>query len=120
MPRVVLRDATVLDADGARPRTTWSGGPAHHDGAHGMAATAVETGPEDRVVDLGGRTVMPGMVSSHFHATYNELGSKTAPFGLEEPPALQAVRAAHHLELLLRSGFTGAVSAARRSPSTPQ
>jgi imidazolonepropionase-like amidohydrolase len=34
-----------------------------------------------------------------------------APFGLEEPPALQAVRAAHHLELLLRCGFTGAVSA---------
>jgi imidazolonepropionase-like amidohydrolase len=51
------------------------------------------------------------MVSAHFHATYNELGSKTAPFGLEEPPALQAVRAAHHLELLLHSGFTGAVSA---------
>jgi imidazolonepropionase-like amidohydrolase len=72
---------------------------------------SVETGPEDRVVDLEGRTVMPGMVSSHFHATYHELGSKTAPFGLEEPPALQAVRAAHHLELLLRSGFTGAVSA---------
>ena len=54
---------------------------------------------------------MPGMVSSHFHATYHELGSKVTPFGLEEPPALQAVRAAHHLELLLRSGFTGAVSA---------
>ena len=33
------------------------------------------------------------------------------PFGLEEPPALQAVRAAHHLELVLRCGFTGAVSA---------
>ena len=63
------------------------------------------------MVDLDGRTVMPGMVSSHFHATYHELGSKTAPFGLEEPPALQAVRAAHHLELLLRSGFTGAVTA---------
>ena len=61
---------------------------------------------------------MPGMVSSHFHATYNELGSKTAPFGLEEPPALQAVRAAHHLELLLRSGFTGAVSAGAPLPST--
>ena len=63
------------------------------------------------MVELGGRTVMPGMVSSHFHATYHELGSKATPFGLEEPPALQAVRAAHHLELLLRSGFTGAVSA---------
>ena len=109
MPRLVLRDANVLDADGARPRTTvviedrriatvGSGG-------------GVESGPGDRLVDLGGRTVMPGMVSSHFHATYHELGSKTAPFGLEEPPALQAVRAARNLELLLRSGFTGAVSA---------
>ena len=64
----------------------------------------VETGSADRVLQLNGRTVMPGMVSSHFHATYHELGSKVTPFGLEEPPALQAVRAAHHLGLLLRSG----------------
>src|SRR5580698_8508635 len=107
--RLVLRGATVLDADGARPRTTV----VVEDRRITTVRTdaPVETGPEDRVVDLDGRTVMPGMVRSHFHATYNELGTKTAPFGLEEPPALQAVRAAHHLELLLRSGFTGAVSA---------
>ncbi len=114
MPRLVLRGATVLDADGVRPRSTVvveerriatvrSGVDTDSDG--------VETTPEDRVVDLGGRTLMPGLVSSHFHATYHELGSKTAPFGLEEPPALQAVRAAHHLELALRCGFTGVVSA---------
>jgi imidazolonepropionase-like amidohydrolase len=108
MPRLVLRDATVLDADGARPRTTLV---TEERRITTVRTGTVEMGPEDRVVDLGGRTVMPGMVSSHFHATYNELGSKTAPFGLEEPPALQAVRAARHLELLLRSGFTGAVSA---------
>ncbi len=109
MPRLILRDATVLDADGARPRTTV----VVEDRRIATVRTAdgIESGPEDRVVDLDGRTVMPGMVSSHFHATYHELGSKTAPFGLEEPPALQAVRAAHHLELLLRCGFTGAVSA---------
>ena len=109
VPRLVLRDATVLDADGARPRTDV----AIEERRISLVRTGapVETGPGDRVVDLDGRTVMPGMVSSHFHATYHELGSKTAPFGLEEPPALQAVRAAHHLELLLRSGFTGAVSA---------
>jgi len=113
VPRLVLRDATVLDADGPRPHTTvvvedrriaLVRPTAADDGVPGP-------GPEDRVVDLAGRTVMPGMVSSHFHATYHELGSKTAPFGLEEPPALQAVRAAHHLQLLLQSGFTGAVSA---------
>ncbi len=109
MSRLVLRDATVLDADGARPRTTV----VIEDRRIATVRTGggVESGPDDRVVDLGGRTVMPGMVSSHFHATYHELGSKTAPFGLEEPPALQAVRASRNLELLLRSGFTGAVSA---------
>ncbi len=110
MARLVLRNATVLDADGLRPRSTVVVED-RRIAAVGPVAAPVETAPEDRVVELGGRTVMPGMVSSHFHATYHELGSKVTPFGLEEPPALQAVRAAHHLELLLRSGFTGAVSA---------
>jgi imidazolonepropionase-like amidohydrolase len=123
--RLVLVDATVLDADGPRPRSTVvveerriavvragaGGGAGASAGAGAGASGVVDVGPEDRVVELGGRTVMPGLVSSHFHATYHELGSKVTPFGLEEPPALQAVRAAHHLELLLRSGFTGAVSA---------
>ncbi len=107
--RLVLRNANVLDADGARPRRE-----VVIDGrriAVVREVASVEGQPGDRVVELDGRTVMPGMVSSHFHATYCELGSKTAPFGLEDPPALQAVRAAHNLELLLRSGFTGAVSA---------
>ena len=69
------------------------------------------TEPGDRVFDLAGRTLMPGMVSCHFHATYHELGSKVAPFGLEEPPALQAVRAVRNLEGVLKAGFTSAVSA---------
>ncbi len=108
MPRLVLRDATVLDADGQRPRATVV---IEDRRIATVGPVAPEPAPDDRGVDLGGRTVMPGMVSSHFHATYHELGTKATPFGLEEPPALQAVRAAGHLELLLRCGFTGAVSA---------
>jgi imidazolonepropionase-like amidohydrolase len=112
VPRLVLQGVTVLDGDGPRANSTV----VVEDRRiaivrSGADAGTVEHGAGDRVLDLGGRTVMPGMVSSHFHATYHELGSKTAPFGLEEPPALQAVRAAHHLELALRSGFTGVVSA---------
>ena len=132
MPRLVLRGATVVDADGTRPRTTVvvderritavrpdAGDGGGHGGREATKGTEVEAPRDgDRVVDLGGSTVMPAMVSSHFHATYHELGSKPAPFGLEEPPALQAVRAASHLELLLRCGFTGAVSGAHLSPST--
>src|SRR5690242_10531183 len=70
-----------------------------------------ETRPDDRVVDLAGRTLMPGMVTCHYHSTYHELGSFPAPYGLEVPPAMQAVRAAKNLELALMCGFTGAVGA---------
>jgi len=72
---------------------------------------SVEVGPDDRVVDLDGRTLMPGMVTCHFHATYHELGLLPGPFGLSEPPALQAVRAVTNLEKVVMSGFTSAVSA---------
>jgi imidazolonepropionase-like amidohydrolase len=111
--RLILAGATVLDAEGPRPHSTVVVEDRRISVvcSDSAADAALDDRPEDRVVDLGGRTVMPGMVSSHFHATYHELGSKAAPFGLEEPPALQAVRAAHHLELALRCGFTGVVSA---------
>ncbi|HLX86836.1 MAG TPA: amidohydrolase family protein [Acidimicrobiales bacterium] len=111
--RLVLRNATVLDADGPRPRSTVVvRGRRIESVDSDEASTATTTSePDDRVVDLASRTVMPGMVSSHFHATYHELGSKLTPFGLEDPPALQAARAAHHLQLALQCGFTGVVSA---------
>ena len=72
---------------------------------------SVAARPDDRVVDLAGRTVMPGMASCHVHSTYHRLGATPAPMGLEEPPALAAVRAVNSLGLLLEHGFTSAVSA---------
>ncbi len=95
--RTVLRDAHVV-VDGDRITAV---GPGPVPGAR----------PDDRVVELSGRTVMPGMVNCHFHATYHNLGSIPAPFGLEEPMALQAVRAVNSLGKLVDCGFTSAVSA---------
>ncbi len=110
MARVVFTSANVLDGrNPAQPGSTLV--------VEGKRIVSVgdspggEIGPEDQVIDLAGRTVMPGMVSCHFHATYHELGAKPAPFGLNEPPALQAVRAVRNLEAVLRAGFTSAVSA---------
>jgi imidazolonepropionase-like amidohydrolase len=109
MSRLVLIHATVIDGD----RSTF--GDAHvvvdGDRISEVGAGPVVTRPDDRIIDLHGRTVMPGMVMCHFHATYHNLGSQPAPFGLEEPMALQAVRAVNSLELLVNSGFTSAVSA---------
>ena len=105
MSRLVLTNATVVDGDHGALADA-------HVVVDGDRIVAVGTGPfpsggpEDRVIDLGGRTVMPGMVNCHFHATYHNLGATPAPFGLEEPMALQAVRAVNSLGLLLESGFT--------------
>jgi len=101
--RVVVGDGTLLEratvvVDGDRIASVGGGVPGGRR-------------PDDRVVPLDGRTVMPGMVNCHFHATYHNLGASPAPFGLEEPAALQAVRAVVNLEKLVRAGFTGAVSA---------
>ena len=110
MSRLVFTDARVVDGD----RSVLDHG---HVVVEGERIASVGPGPaprprpDDRVVALGGRTVMPGMVNCHFHATYHNLGSVTAPFGLEEPMAMQVVRAVRNLETLVRAGFTGAVSA---------
>jgi imidazolonepropionase-like amidohydrolase len=110
MARTVFTNANLVDGEHpAKPGVTVV--------VDGDRITSVGTGqvtdtrPDDRVVDLAGRTLMPGMVTCHYHSTYHELGSFPAPYGLEVPPAMQAVRAAKNLELALMSGFTGAVGA---------
>ena len=109
MTRLVFTHATVIDGDGST--LTEAHVVVDGDRIAAVGNGPVSTRPDDRIIDLQGRTVMPGMVNCHFHATYYNLGAVPAPFGLEEPAALQAVRAVNSLELLVNSGFTSAVSA---------
>jgi len=106
MARLILQDATILDGDNPARR-----------GDVVIAGERIETvgrgEPQagDRVVSLGGRTVMPGMILGHYHAGYWNMGLGNAPLGLDAPAPLQAVRAASNLKLALECGFTGVIGA---------
>jgi imidazolonepropionase-like amidohydrolase len=67
---------------------------------------------EDEVYDLSGKTLMPGMVSSHFHAPYHNVGGEMGGLPTQEhPPGLTAYRALANVQKALNAGFTSVVSA---------
>lgn len=82
------------------------------------AFVAVTKGvPDDRGgrhVDLGGRTIMPGMTVGHWHGEFADIGPPhfAAPeegrgglfLGTEQPPAILALQAADALRVALMSG----------------
>jgi imidazolonepropionase-like amidohydrolase len=72
---------------------------------------AVEASPADRTFELAGRTLMSGMVQSHFHSHFGAFGDGvTAPaLGLEAAPPYLSMLAAHNARIALGCGFTGAI-----------
>ena len=117
--RLVLTNATVLDGEralGPRCTVVVEGSTIREVARDG---SPVEPGPADHRHDLGGRTVMPGLFTCHFHSTYHELGSVPTPFGFEHPPAYQAMLGAKNLRTALESGYTGVVSAGAANDVDP-
>ncbi|WP_331771127.1 amidohydrolase family protein (plasmid) [Embleya sp. NBC_00888] len=110
MTRLVLTGANLLDGTNAAvaDRTVVV------EGERIVAVRSERPDPQDGdvLVDLAGRTLMPGMFTCHFHATYHELGSKpNTPYGNEYPPSYQALIAARNLRTALELGYTGVVGA---------
>ncbi|MEZ4331215.1 MAG: amidohydrolase family protein [Myxococcota bacterium] len=108
--RLVFRNAQLFDGDAkvgpgttvvVRGDTIESVGP---DAAHSAR-------PGDRVFDLAGRTLMPGMVQCHFHSHFGAFGDgvRAPALGLEAAPPYLSMLAAHNAELAVRCGFTGAI-----------
>ncbi len=113
MGRLVLANAAIVDAGGARRGTIVVEGErivAVDPPGDGAGPGSGDQGSETRV-DLAGRTVLPGLVTTHFHAAYTDLGSTTSPFGLAKPVPYQALVAARNLALALDCGYTAAVGA---------
>ena len=109
MTRTVFCNANLLDGDNAARKAdvVISG-----DRIESVGSAPAEARPGDRVIDLAGKTLMPGMINGHFHAAYwGTGGGGGRPVGLEAHPSLQAIRAVHNMKTALDCGFTGAISA---------
>lgn len=109
MARLIFRDANLLDGEHpARPHTTLV-----VDGERiaSVGSGRVAPAPGDRVIELAGRTLMPGMVVSHYHSTYRDIGIMPEPLGVEKPPGYLMLVAARNVRTALHAGFTGLISA---------
>src|SRR5262245_25116628 len=110
MGRVFFRGANLIDGvNKPQPNTTVV--------VEGERIKAVGTNgsipkptAQDVVYDLGGKSLMPGMVMCHYHVAYDNVFSMN-DIDMKHPPTYLTLIAAKNAELLLRSGYTGAVGA---------
>jgi len=111
MSRVLFTGATLLDGE----HPALPGRTVVVEGARIVAVDvdgAVTAGPDDEVLDLGGATLLPGMVQAHWHGSYAGLDFECPPVGLEQPPGYLMLLAAKQARLALQRGFTSVIGAA--------
>jgi len=109
--RIWLKNARVVDGTGAPARdgsVLVEGETIVHAGR--LSAADAPSGPETQVVDLGGRTVIPGLVEAHIHLSYNNV-KVIADLDLNCPPEYSTLVSARNAELALSCGYTAARSA---------
>jgi len=108
--RIVFTGANLLDGD----RPARSGVSVVVDGeriAQVAEGPPPPAAPQDRVIELGGMTLMPGMHQGHFHSHFGAFGEGvSAPaLGLEAAPPFLSMLAAKNARTALLCGFTGAL-----------
>ena len=68
--------------------------------------------PGDLHYELNGATLMPGMVQSHWHGSYEGIDFSPPPVGLEKPPGYLMLIALKNAQLAQSYGFTTLIGAA--------
>jgi imidazolonepropionase-like amidohydrolase len=86
------------------------------DGPRIAAITGPEVPVPEGAIDLNGMTLMPGLITCHFHADFYKFtlaqGLAGDPLGKELPPGVLMAIAIRNAGILLESGFTGYIGAA--------
>lgn len=101
MTQILLRNATVLDCDEGRLLPGMS---VLVEGDRIMEVSGGEVRATDaQVIDIAGRTVMPGLIDAHVHAVITTMNLAAMT---NRPASLVAIEAMRILERMLRRGFT--------------
>lgn len=101
MGRILLENATLLDVDAGALR------PGHSVLVEDDRIVGVEAGPIDaegaRRIDVGGRTLMPGLIDAHVHVAITTMNLAAME---QRPVTLVSQEARLILERMLMRGFT--------------
>jgi imidazolonepropionase-like amidohydrolase len=100
---LVFEHATLLDCTGRDPRPDIRVVVEDSRIARIGAARASTLPRDARVIDCGGRTLMPGLLDAHVHLAAVEM---TPAQEVALPPAVLALRIAREIETTLLAGFT--------------
>jgi imidazolonepropionase-like amidohydrolase len=104
--RTLLRDALLIDGLGGPPRPRAA---LAFEGGRIVAVGGVDDlrpGPEDRVIELDGRALMPGLIDAHTHLTYHSAQPNVWTQEVAESLELNTLRAAANARAVLHCGFT--------------
>lgn len=104
---LVLRGGRVIDGLGNAPVT--ADVLIRGDSIEAVGA-GLSGGPGARIIDVAGKTVMPGLIDAHCHISFDEPNSNDELF-FHRREGLAAIIAAAHVGKLLRAGVTGFLDA---------
>lgn len=107
MARVLYTNANLLD--GARPAQPGSTVAVQSGRIAAVGGSDAAPSPQDQVVDLQGRTLMPGLVMGHWHGAYSNYGAEG---GSQEASGVEEVFIAlSNVQLAMKCGYTSLISA---------
>ncbi|MEM6291140.1 MAG: amidohydrolase family protein [Myxococcota bacterium] len=103
---VLLRNARVIDGTGAKPREGVD--LLLEEGRIASMGTGLVPEPQTHVIDLEGKTVLPGFIDAHVHLTFTPPPNyaKGVVREMQEHDADRALRGTANAWATLRAGFT--------------
>jgi imidazolonepropionase-like amidohydrolase len=106
MSELVLRGGRLIDGTGREPVAD-AGLVIDGDRIRQVGRTdRLHAGRDARVIDLDGRTIMPGLVDLHTHVTYHASEPNAWRLEMEESVELTTIKATLNARAILETGFT--------------